>query len=80
MVFTCAALCEFLCKMSKFYSKMSDFLFSAYFGVIIVTIAMVKIKLIPDFYTLANYNVLLNLSEVFGDKQFFLPHMRGGGE
>ena len=44
--------------MYLIYFKMATFLFSAILAVIFVTIATVKVEIIPDFYTLAN--VLIN--------------------
>ena len=58
---------------------MFNFLFSAYFGAIFVTIATVKVKLISDLYTWAI--VLINYQEEFDEKRIsFLGHIGGGGQ
>ena len=44
---------------------------------IFVTIAMVKVKIIQDFYTLVI--VLINLQEEIGENQFLYFSLIGGG-
>ena len=55
---------------------MVTFLFSAYFGSQFVTIAMVKIEPIPDFYT--STIVLINQQEDICEKQFSFFGLIGG--
>ena len=52
--------------MSQICSKMITLLFSAYFGGHFVTIATVKVKLLPDFY------------KKIGEKQFSFFSLKGG--
>ena len=52
LVFACA-LCYYLRQKSQICSKVATYLFSAYFGGHFVTIATVKINLIPYPYTWA---------------------------
>ena len=56
---------------------MVTFLFSAYFGSHFVTMATVKIKSIPDFYTWAI--VLINYSEKKFEEQYSFFGLIGGG-
>ena len=55
--------------MSQICSKMVIFLFSAYFGGHFITIAMVKVELMPDFYTLAI--VLINQKDEPCEEQIY---------
>ena len=64
--------------MSEMCSKMASFLFSAYFGGHFITIATVKVKLIPDLYTWVS--VLINQSEEIGEKQFLFFSLKKRGQ
>ena len=67
---------SFSVKSLKFAPKWSLSNFYPFLAVIFVTIATVKVKLIPDIYTWAN--VLINLYKENGENHFY-PH-RGGGQ
>ena len=71
-------LCVVVIQTSQICSEMTNFIFSAYFGGLFVTIATVKVKVIWDFYTLVI--VLINKIRTNLWKTFFLySSLIGGG-
>ena len=63
--------------MSQICSKMANILFSAYFGGHFVTIATIKVKSLPEFYTSAI--ALVNYSKEITENQFLFFDLKGGG-
>ena len=67
---------NFSVKCLKFAPKWPISYFCPILAVIFVTIAMVKVKIIESFYTLAI--VLINLQEEIGEKQVSYFSLIGG--
>ena len=62
--------------MSQICSKMTNFYFLLILAAIFVTIATVKVKSIPEFYTSAI--ALINYLKEISEKQFVFFDLKGG--